>query len=401
MNNISDINNCYGCGVCATACTKSIIKIMLNEDGFYEPVITDIDKCTNCGLCRNVCAYLHDDLSLKTRTIVAYAGWSKDHAVRRTCSSGGVGFEIGRTLLTEGYKACGVRYNVERRRAEHYIAGNTEELIPSIGSKYIQSYTTDAFKAIDKKQKYLVTGTPCQIDSFRRYLQVFKKEDNFVLLDFFCHGVPSMLMWQKYLESVEKKIGKATYVTWRNKHDYGWHDSWLMGIDSSSNPKVTTSSIKEKRTQFESRWTKGDIFYQLFLENVCLGKACYNKCKYKYNNSAADIRIGDAWGTIYRNDKDGVSVAIAFTPKGEETLLKTNCVFHKHTFEEIAEGQVKHRLLPAPQQKMVMKNLKDKQMTIEEVFIRLRRDQKLRRIIRIICNPSNALQKFIKRLKKQ
>lgn len=39
MNNISDIENCYGCGVCAAACPRNIIQIRLNKKGFYEPYI--------------------------------------------------------------------------------------------------------------------------------------------------------------------------------------------------------------------------------------------------------------------------------------------------------------------------------------------------------------------------
>lgn len=229
-NNISVVHNCYGCGVCATACGRKIIEIVQNADGFYEPRITDESKCTHCGICTDVCAYLHDDLSLKEIDIHPYAAWSKDHLVRRKCSSGGAGFEIGKYLLGQGYKVCGVRYDADKNRAEHYIATNVEELIPSAGSKYIQSYTVDGFKAINRKEKYLVTGTPCQIDSFRRYIQKFRCEDNFVLLDFFCHGVPSMLVWKKYTEWAEKQVGKITYASWRNKWT-GWHDSWAMGID--------------------------------------------------------------------------------------------------------------------------------------------------------------------------
>lgn len=56
MNNISSLNDCYGCGVCAVVCNRKIIEIRLNEDGFYEPYITDISRCTDCGLCRDVCA---------------------------------------------------------------------------------------------------------------------------------------------------------------------------------------------------------------------------------------------------------------------------------------------------------------------------------------------------------
>lgn len=195
-NNISKVHDCYGCGVCATACSRKIINLIFDSDGFYVPHISDVSKCTNCGICTEVCAYLHDNLSLQNPEIHPYAAWSKDHLVRRKCSSGGVGFEIGKYLLGQGYKVCGVRYDAGKNRAEHYIATSVEELIPSAGSKYIQSYTVDGFKAINRKAKYLVTGTPCQIDSFRRYIQKFRCEDNFVLLDFFCHGVPSMLIWK-------------------------------------------------------------------------------------------------------------------------------------------------------------------------------------------------------------
>ncbi len=36
MNNISKVHDCYGCGVCATACGRKIIEIGLNENGFYD-----------------------------------------------------------------------------------------------------------------------------------------------------------------------------------------------------------------------------------------------------------------------------------------------------------------------------------------------------------------------------
>lgn len=62
-------------------------------------------------------------------------------------------------------------------------------------------------------------------------IRKFKCEDNFVLLDFFCHSVPSMLVWRAYIKMLEPKIGKVTYASWRNKFEYGWHDSWLMGMD--------------------------------------------------------------------------------------------------------------------------------------------------------------------------
>ena len=125
----------------------------------------------------------------------------------------------------------------------YYIATTTSEAIESIGSKYIQSYTADAFKAINRKEKYIVTGTPCQIDSFRRYIRKFHVEENFVLLDFFCHCVPSMLAWNKYTKMVEKQTGKITYASWRNKLT-GWHDSWAIAIDGENSDTKNIRKMK-------------------------------------------------------------------------------------------------------------------------------------------------------------
>lgn len=381
-DNISKVHDCYGCGVCATACGRRIIDIRLNENGFYEPIITDGNRCTECGICTEVCAYLHDELSLREKEIQSYAAWSKDYSVRRKCSSGGAGFEIGKYLLSQGYKVCGVRYDAEKNRAEHYIATTVEELIPSAGSKYIQSYTVDGFKAINRKEKYLVTGTPCQIDSFRRYIQKFRCEDNFILLDFFCHGVPSMFVWQKYTQWAEKQVGKITYASWRNKWT-GWHDSYDMLIMGKSH--------------IESRMSQGDMFYKLFLGDCCLGKQCYGHCKYKYDRSSADIRIGDLWGNTYKDNEDGVSGAVAFTQKGDEILKNCNCTLISHALDIVAEFQMKE----CPQIPIFYDELMNKMRTnvnIEDIFsiidsLRFKFRQ-IQRIKHPLKTFSNIIRKF-------
>lgn len=379
--NIAGIHDCYGCGVCAIVCVRHIIEIRLNSDGFYEPYITDKSKCIDCGLCVNVCSYANEGLSLKSDRIQSYAAWSNDDSVRRKCSSGGVGFEIGRTLIDQGYKVCGVRYDTDKNRAEHYIATTIEELIPSIGSKYIQSYTVDGFKSIHRKEKYLVTGTPCQIDSFRRYIQKFCCEDNFILLDFFCHGVPSMLMWRKYIAWAEKQVGKLTYVSWRNKIT-GWHDSWAM-------------SINGEKSCLSSRLSRGDKFYRLFLSDSCLGNACYEHCKFKYANSSADIRMGDLWGSTYKEDEDGVSAVIAFTDKGDTILRQCNCAFVEHPFEVVAEGQMKTYPNIPPYSKDIWETLRNKNATISQVNSIIDRYERaarwknrVNRLLRMLCIKS-------------
>lgn len=349
MNNIHNIKDCYGCGVCTATCPKNIISLSLNKDGFYEPHIEDIDRCTNCGLCLDVCAFNHSELSLSERKINSWAAWSNDEDVRRKCSSGGIGFELGKQLIEQGYHAVGCRYDIAEQRAEHYIATTVEEFIQSIGSKYIQSYTADAFRLIQRKgQKYLITGTPCQIDSFRRMIRKFRCEDNFLLMDFFCHCVPSMWAWKAYIKMLEPKIGKVTYASWRNKFEYGWHDSWLMGIDGENTSKPVdwhdsyNLLIREKKSFIQSRMSQGDMFYKLFLGDICLGPQCEKNCKYKYDQSSADIRIGDLWGETYKNDQKGVSALVAFTDRGRDIIENLqNVTLIEHPFDVVAEGQMK------------------------------------------------------------
>lgn len=399
--NISNIKDCFGCGVCAAVCARHIIDIRLNADGFYEPQIMDAAKCTDCGLCTEVCSYSHDGLALTDASIKSYAAWSNDTQVRRKCSSGGVGFEVGRALIDKGYKVCGVRYNPDTNRAEHYIAATVEELIPSIGSKYIQSYTVDGFKAINRKEKYLVTGTPCQIDSFRRYIRKFRCEDNFVLMDFFCHGVPSMWLWRKYVAEVEKKIGKITYASWRNKFT-GWHDSWAMSMDGEkTGEKVDWHDsynmlIREKKSFYNSRLSQGDPFYRLFLSDTCLGKACYDKCKFKYDHSSADIRIGDLWGKTYKDNEDGVSAAIAFTDKGNEVLHQCNCTLVEHPFEVVAEGQMKTSPVKNRLYNHVSSALKDNRKNIVKIYGILQHYRKRQKWIHRLKNPFITLINILK-----
>ena len=144
----------------------------------------------------------------------------------------------------------------------------------------------------------------------------------------------------------EKQVGKLTYVSWRNKFT-GWHDSWAMSIDGEKiGGKVNWHDsynllMRGKKGFLNSRLSQGDMFYRLFLSDSCLGKACYEKCKFKYDHSSADIRIGDLWGKTYKDNEDGVSAAIAFTEKGNELLHECGCNLVAHPFEVVAECQMK------------------------------------------------------------
>lgn len=316
---------CYGCGVCVKACNKHVLDIQLNSDGFFEPIAINIDNCINCGLCKKVCSF-SENLDIFSNPIQSFAGWSNVLENRNLSSSGGVAYEIAKKALEKGYSIICVRYNILKARAEHYIADNLNDLKASRGSKYIQSYTIDALRQIDRQKKYVFIGTPCQAASIRLYVERFKLSDKFIIIDFFCHGVPSYNLWEKYLKEHTIGLGQIKDISWRNKKRE-WHNGYCI-------------TIKGQKATYQS-YRQTDDFYALFLGDACLGKACYDSCKFKYNKSCADIRLGDLWGKKYAKNQEGVSSILVYSQKGNEILSLSNVSIVELPFEEVAEGQMK------------------------------------------------------------
>jgi coenzyme F420-reducing hydrogenase beta subunit len=404
-HNIGKTVDCFGCGVCSVVCPTKIINIELNKKGFYEPRIIDNDKCVNCGMCLKVCSFNNEGLAVTNKLISSFGAWSKDRQVRRTCSSGGVAFEIGRYLMKQGYQVCGVKYNAEKGRAEHFVSSDEKELIQSAGSKYIQSYTVDGFKSIDRKKKYVVIGTPCQIDSFRRYIKRFHCEDNFLLIDFFCHGVPSMLLWKKYTKWAEQIVGMITDASWRNKWCFS-HDNLETGSGCMKDGKTAdwhdsySMLLKGERSSIQIPMSKGDKFFALFLGDCCLGKHCYLNCKFKWDHSSADIRIGDAWGQKYENDKDGVNAVLCFTKKGEEILKASNCHIEEQPLNVVAEYQMKKNPPIRNWYNKIYAALQDKNSTIDEIYAIALPHLKREKLIKRLLNPRRTFKNLIRRIKK-
>lgn len=142
------------------------------------------------------------------------------------------------------------------------------------------------------------------------------------------------------------------------------------------------------------------MFYRLFLSDTCLGKACYEKCKYKYMNSSADIRIGDAWGYHYSDEDKGVNSVITFTERGNELLQRCNCVLEELPFDVVAEWQMKKCAVRPYFNNKMTQMLKDNTMSIEEI---MRRSEGYLRWMKLkgrLLNPKRTIKNLLKRLKK-
>ena len=330
MNNISVLKDCYGCGVCVVACPLNIIELRENKDGFYSPVIINPEKCVECHRCLDVCAFNHDKLAHQPSSegTSCYGSWSLNPEVRATSTSGGLGFEIARHMILNGYQAIVVRYNTVKHRAEHYAASTVSELMASKGSKYIPSYTADGFSAINKRGKYVIVGLPCQADSIRRYMQKLGIERDCLIVDLLCYGTPSRKSWVRYLSSIESKTGRVLNVDFRYKGD-GWHKSSCSRVEGEKEFVVDREN---------------NPFYRIFFSDMCLNKCCHYSCKYKLLNSSADIRIGDFWGKTYERNEEGVNAVAAFTEKGHQVLKELRekgiCYFEARSVEEFISAQM-------------------------------------------------------------
>lgn len=321
---------CTGCGACSAVCKSSAIIMSYDEYGFISPQI-DGDKCLNCGQCKAVC-FKYEDTYVKNLDLgKVYAAYSAKAEVRDSSSSGGAAYEISVWAIEHGYEVWGCAYDVQRKRATHKVAKTIEALSQFQGSKYIQSDTAELMEAVNKgliADKAMIIGTPCQIYALRK-LQSRYKKSQWLLIDIFCSGVPSYLLWDKYIKHIsdDHGMGAELNVLFRDK-SYSWHDLQMTITDEVGNEYT--------------RPAKDDLFYTFFLSKMSSRDSCYD-CVFKWKTTYADIRIGDFWGHKYSDNHRGVSMMITYDQNGERILndlvAKGSVIIEGATFDDVLEAQ--------------------------------------------------------------
>ena len=313
--NIEDKNKlreCTSCQLCGAVCPKEAIHIELNKDGFYRPII-DQDKCIDCGICLKACYKYDEQISITTeeklKDIPVYAASAKDDDVLSNTTSGGVADILCKHLIGEGYQCVGVRYDQEKDIAINTIASTQKETDAFRGSKYIQSFTYPAFKELLGKKvdgKYAVFGTPCHIYALDRHLRRIKKREQFLLIDIFCHGCPSLTIWKKYVKELHQTTQGEVLdqIKFRSKYR-GWGN-------------FCVSAEKDQKTVYASKKIN-DAFYTLFFSNLALNDSCRD-CKLRSTFEYTDIRLGDFWGKAYDMNHTGVSVVVPVSESGKKVF---------------------------------------------------------------------------------
>ena len=211
-----------------------------------------------------------------------YAARHKDKNVVEQSRSGGVFTVLSDFVLDKGGVIYGCKFDYDNTvvfsRATTKIERDCFR-----GSKYVQATIGNSFEQVEKdlqeRKLVLFSGTACQVAGL---LAVLNKKhistETLVTLDVLCHGVPSPLLYQMYLDYCSKRLGQAVdRVVFRDKDRYGW------GAD-------VMSVYAGKR-----RYSSSDMF--VFFGGGLSERISCRHCKFhKLDRSSFDFTIGDFWG---------------------------------------------------------------------------------------------------------
>ena len=301
-------NLCSGCSACLNICPKKAIS-MKKENGFLYPSI-DYSVCIDCHNCEKICPQLSSSKKHEEPFIIA--AYAKDENIRKNSSSGGIFSLFAQKCLSNNGIVIGCAMAEDFKSAKHIAIKNEQDLRFLRGSKYLQSQTEQIFSDVKKflleGKNVLFSGTPCQVAGLSAFIPDSMKK-NLLTIDVICHGVPSPLVWEKYIEAREKEAGAKTIaVSFRKKTDKTKEYSLFIEFE---NGKTFNESIKN------------NFYLRGFVNNLFLRPSCYN-CEIKNNAYKSDITLADYWGAEDVFEKEevekGISLVITHSEKGKKEL---------------------------------------------------------------------------------
>lgn len=358
MIEIQDKHNCCGCGACVQICPKGCISLAEDNEGFLYPFV-DKSICVDCGLCERVCPVLQQ--TAPRRPLHVYAAINPNENIRMQSSSGGIFTMLAENVIEAGGVVFGARFD-EKWEVVHDYTETKEGLAAFRGSKYVQSQIGNSYQQakqfLQAGRKVLFSGTPCQVAGLKRFLR--KEYENLWTIDVVCHGVPSPLVWRRYLDEFilrpKGAAGKNTVLSslkgnpvltglnFRDKQ-MGWkkYGFVALGMSADKADQNSVSSLNGQDKMLLHETLDKNLFMQVFLKNLCLRPSCAD-CPAKSGKSGSDITIADFWG-INRylpdwDDDKGTSLVLINSEKGMAYFeqVRRNVKFTETTYEQALAG---------------------------------------------------------------
>lgn len=332
MLEVIEKNKCCGCSACFSACGHQAITMQLDSEGFEYPIINQ-EACVDCGLCQSVCPVLQYenrmDIRVKKSDVqIGFSARNKNYSQRLVSSSGSIFPPIAEWILDNNGLVVGAAYDNDFNVVHKFVESKAE-LCALQGSKYLQCKAdNETFKYIRKElkngRKVLYSGMACQVEGLKSFLR--KDYDNLYTIDLICMGIPSYVVWQKYLAAFfgDEKIKSINF----KEKSIGW-DTFTFRVDT------------------DKRIFKERGMHNLYLRSMFLSwnmrPSCF-QCPFKKAKRISDFTLADAWGVYHRtpdiNDNKGLSSVIVHSNKGLElwNILKDKIDSVQVSIDDIAAG---------------------------------------------------------------
>lgn len=303
---------CTGCFACMNVCPKDAITLPEKFEGFYYPEI-DKDRCIDCSLCDKVCPQITKQPTTTMRK--AYYGWAKDDVVRKASSSGGMFHILAADVINNGGVVYGASFNYDGIIRLECHSTRQVPIVDLQKSKYVQNYVGLAFREIKKDLQtgnpVLFCGTPCQAAGLRSFLR--EVYPNMIVVDFICHGVPSMSLLRLHLEYLGIKNIKTIDFRPKNR---AWVDDLDIYFFKKQSARPTEIQL------YRTPWSFDEYFY-MFETYKSTRRSC-RSCNYCNGQRSADITLADFWGIKkYKPeefDTKGISLVISNTKFGDSII---------------------------------------------------------------------------------
>lgn len=300
-------SQCCGCTACVSVCPQNCITMIADNEGFLYPQINK-ELCNKCGRCAKVCPVITPIVE-KEVLQSGYLFQHRDQKVRDESTAGGAFTAIAEYVIALGGVVFGVAYD-EHFQVYHTFVETVSGLAQFRNSKYVQSVVGNSFTLVkeflDAERLVCFSGTPCQIEGLFAYLE--KDYSNLILVDIVCRGIPSPLIWQKYLEhqSIDKK--QVDQIRFRDKH-YGY--------------KCPTLCLNKYGKTLYRAGSQADPMLRAFMSNKSIRPSCY-ACPAKKRYRVSDMTIWDCF-SVYNFDKKmdddkGTTRVLCHTTKGSRIM---------------------------------------------------------------------------------
>lgn len=311
-SNVTDLikkNDCSGCGACVCVCPAKCLFMKSDSEGFYYPHIDD-KTCIRCGKCLSVCP-VRSEPKTGDYSRRVFLVQHKDDRIRRESTSGGAFTAIAEYVLQNGGVVFGAGMD-ENFRVCHMPAYNTEQLALFRNSKYAQSDLGDTFLKIQQYllqgKKVLFSGTPCQVAGLMNFLP--DAGEDLITVDVVCRGIPSPLVFEKYIDYQKKKFGKFDKVLFRDKYAGYTH---------------TAMSLYRDKVCLYHNGLEYDPMLRLFYKDMICRPVC-SACRFKKIKRCSDFTLWDCFSVAEINrdfdDNKGTTFVMLQSEKAERIFEK-------------------------------------------------------------------------------